>query len=126
MPRFHVGESLMPETYWIFERLGILHDLDRARFHSQDTGSNSSTATTKKPSRLFFPNTMIALASSKLACRNGREFDQLLYDTAFNRGSNLFSDETRVLDIDIRKKSPHRVTLANIQLVKSTTCHGER
>ena len=24
MPRFHVGESLMPETYWTFERLGVL------------------------------------------------------------------------------------------------------
>ena len=24
MPRFCVGESLMPETYWIFERLGVL------------------------------------------------------------------------------------------------------
>src|SRR5215218_940883 len=23
-PRFHIGESLMPETYWSFERLGLL------------------------------------------------------------------------------------------------------
>jgi flavin-dependent dehydrogenase len=38
------------------------------------------------------------------------KFDQLLYETAFNRGATC-SDETRVLEIDIRKKSPHRVTL---------------
>ena len=23
-PRFHIGESLMPETYWVFQRLGVL------------------------------------------------------------------------------------------------------
>ena len=23
MPRFHVGESLMPETFWALERLGV-------------------------------------------------------------------------------------------------------
>lgn len=26
-PRFHVGESLMPETYWTFKRLGVLDRL---------------------------------------------------------------------------------------------------
>ena len=23
-PRFHIGESLLPETYWVFEKMGIL------------------------------------------------------------------------------------------------------
>ena len=27
VPRFHIGESLMPETYWSFERLGLLDKL---------------------------------------------------------------------------------------------------
>ena len=27
VPRFHVGESLMPEIYWIFERLGLLEKM---------------------------------------------------------------------------------------------------
>src|SRR6185503_16996858 len=31
-PRRKVGESLMPETYWIFERLGILEDLKKGPF----------------------------------------------------------------------------------------------
>ena len=26
-PRFHIGESLMPETYWTFKRLGVLDEL---------------------------------------------------------------------------------------------------
>ena len=31
-PRFHIGESLMPETYWTFERLGLLDKLKASNF----------------------------------------------------------------------------------------------
>jgi flavin-dependent dehydrogenase len=31
-PRRKVGESLMPETYWVFERLGVLDDLKKSSF----------------------------------------------------------------------------------------------
>ncbi|MEM8865083.1 MAG: FAD-dependent oxidoreductase [Planctomycetota bacterium] len=27
LPREHVGESLMPESYWVFEKLGMLDKL---------------------------------------------------------------------------------------------------
>ena len=32
MPRFHVGESLMPETYWTLQRLGVLEQLKSSSF----------------------------------------------------------------------------------------------
>jgi len=31
-PRFRVGESLMPATYWTFERLGLLEEMKQSRF----------------------------------------------------------------------------------------------
>src|SRR5437764_8630207 len=31
-PRFHIGESLMPETYWVFQRLGVLDKLKKSNF----------------------------------------------------------------------------------------------
>ncbi len=31
-PRFHIGESLMPESYWTFERLGVLDKLKMSHF----------------------------------------------------------------------------------------------
>ena len=31
-PRFHIGESLMPEAYWVFERLGMLPKLRDSDF----------------------------------------------------------------------------------------------
>ena len=32
VPRFHVGESLMPETYWTLERLGVLDQMKERGF----------------------------------------------------------------------------------------------
>ncbi|MEX0715458.1 MAG: tryptophan 7-halogenase, partial [Planctomycetaceae bacterium] len=31
-PRFHIGESLIPETYWVLERLGMLDKLRASHF----------------------------------------------------------------------------------------------
>lgn len=31
-PRFHIGESLIPETYWVFQRLGMLEKMRRSHF----------------------------------------------------------------------------------------------
>src|SRR3954469_6995433 len=31
-PRFHIGESLLPEAYWTFERLGMLPKLKQSDF----------------------------------------------------------------------------------------------
>jgi flavin-dependent dehydrogenase len=31
-PRFHIGESLIPETYWVLERLGMLDKLRESHF----------------------------------------------------------------------------------------------
>src|SRR5213594_727933 len=31
-PRFHIGESLIPETYWVFKRLGMLDKMKASHF----------------------------------------------------------------------------------------------
>ena len=31
-PRFHIGESLIPETYWVLKRLGMLEKMKRSHF----------------------------------------------------------------------------------------------
>jgi 2-polyprenyl-6-methoxyphenol hydroxylase-like FAD-dependent oxidoreductase len=40
-PRFHIGESLMPETYWTFKRIGMLPKL-RPAISSANIPSSSS------------------------------------------------------------------------------------
>jgi flavin-dependent dehydrogenase len=31
-PRFHIGESLIPETYWVLQKLGMLEKMRKSRF----------------------------------------------------------------------------------------------
>src|SRR5690606_34588446 len=31
-PRFHIGESLIPETYWVLQRLGMLDKMKASHF----------------------------------------------------------------------------------------------
>ncbi len=108
MPRFHVGESLMPETYWLFERLGILHELEKVGF-TRKNGVQFVSSGGKESMPFIFSEHHEGPSSLSFHVKRS-EFDQILYETAFNRGATC-SDQTRVLDIDIRKKSPHRVTL---------------
>lgn len=36
-PRHHIGESLMPHTYWVFERIGMLDKLRRSDFPRKES-----------------------------------------------------------------------------------------
>lgn len=108
MPRFHVGESLMPETYWVFERLGILKEMDRVGF-TRKHGVQFVSSSGKETKPFVFADHDDRPCNQTWHVERSK-FDQLLYETAFNRGATC-SDETRVVDIDIRKKSPHRVTI---------------
>src|SRR2546428_11314824 len=31
-PRFHIGESLIPETYWVLKRIGMLDKMKNSHF----------------------------------------------------------------------------------------------
>ena len=103
MPRFHVGESLMPETYWIFERLGITHELER--IGSSRKSGVQFVSSRDKESRPFIFAEHIDDDSAVSFHVKRSDFDNLLFETAYSRGATT-SDETRVLDIDIRKQSP--------------------
>ena len=32
-PRFHIGESLIPETYWVLQKLGMLDKMKKSHFY---------------------------------------------------------------------------------------------
>src|SRR6187200_1872049 len=34
-PRFHIGESLIPETYWVLKRLGMLEKMKNSHFQKK-------------------------------------------------------------------------------------------
>ena len=109
MPRFHVGESLMPETYWTFERLGILEQLKKRAF-TRKQGVQFVTQQGKE-TRPFYFRQHDPRDSSETWHVERAEFDQLLFETAQARGAECH-DATRVVDFKLGQAGEmHRVTL---------------
>ncbi|HEX3600937.1 MAG TPA: NAD(P)/FAD-dependent oxidoreductase [Lacipirellulaceae bacterium] len=95
-PRRKVGESLMPETYWVFERLGILDDLKHGPF-VEKVGVQFVSSSGKESSPFLFTR------HDPRAC--GRtwhveraKFDQFLLDNAAKKGVEVHRG-ARVLDV---------------------------
>jgi len=106
-PREHVGESLLPFCYSLFEKLGVLEELKKrfvrkagVRFLDGRRGTTSTTwcfkHVIKDPSYLSF---QVARA----------EFDQVLLDNARRLGAQV-REQNKVKDIDIQT-APDQVTV---------------
>src|SRR5262245_10901410 len=83
-PRFHIGESLMPETYWIFRRMGMLDQMKASHFIKKysvqfinDTGKESQPF-------YFFEMNPHECSQTWQVVRS--EFDQMLIDNARAQG----------------------------------------
>lgn len=95
-PRYHVGESLIPETFWVFERLGILPRLRGGPFvekHSVQFVSEQG-----RISEPFYFADYKPGESSRTWQVTRREFDQLLLDNARDKGV-VVEEGVRVLEV---------------------------
>jgi flavin-dependent dehydrogenase len=95
-PRFHIGESLMPETFWTFERLGVLEKMRHAPFvkkYSVQFVSHSG-----RESAPFFFQEHDPRECSQTWQVERASFDQMLFDNAREHGADCY-DQTRVLDV---------------------------
>ncbi len=108
LPRFHVGESLMPESFWTFERLGILEDLKRIGFVRKN-GVQFVNHNDKESAPFIFEEHDDRDCSVTWHVER-KDFDKLLWDTAEKRGAHCY-DQTRVSDIQIKENPPHNLTL---------------
>jgi flavin-dependent dehydrogenase len=95
-PRFHIGESLIPETYWVLERLNMLDKMKASPFvkkHSvQFVGSSG------RLSEPFYFSEHKPHECSQTWQVLRSEFDQMMLDNAREHGVEVF-EETRVLDV---------------------------
>ena len=95
-PRYHVGESLIPETFWVLERLGILPTMREGVFvekHSVQFVSDQG-----KLSAPFYFADYKDHESSRTWQVTRREFDQLLLDNARAKGVDV-QEGVRVLEV---------------------------
>jgi len=98
MPRPHVGESLMPETYWIFERLGVLDQLKSSTF-AKKVGVQFVNSTGKESAPFFFRSHDDRDCSESWHVERA-DFDKILFDNAAAKGAACV-DETRVTEVRI-------------------------
>ncbi|MDC0935883.1 NAD(P)/FAD-dependent oxidoreductase [Pirellulales bacterium] len=96
MPRVHIGESLMPEAYWTFERLGVLDKLQKSPF-SRKVGVQFVNYTGKE-SQPFFFRSHDDRESSETWHVDRAEFDQMLFENAAEKGAEC-RDGVRVLEV---------------------------
>src|SRR3954468_22051473 len=108
-PRRKVGESLMPETYWVFERLGVLEGLKKGPF-VEKVGVQFVSSSGKESSPFLFTR------HDPRAC--GRtwhveraKFDQFLMDNAAKKGVEVHRG-ARVLDVVFEDERAVGVKLA--------------
>jgi flavin-dependent dehydrogenase len=86
-PRFRIGESLMPATYWTLKRLGVLDKMKNSRYprkHSVQFFSGEG-----KPGRPFYFSEIDPHESSVTWQVDRVEFDQTLLDNAGAAGVEI-------------------------------------
>lgn len=95
-PRFHIGESLIPETYWVLKRLGMLPKMQKSHFvkkHSvQFVGANGKLSAPF----YFWDNKPHECSQTWQVVRS--EFDQMMLDNAREHGVTAH-EGVRVLDV---------------------------
>ncbi|MCA8983209.1 MAG: tryptophan 7-halogenase [Planctomycetaceae bacterium] len=95
-PRYHIGESLIPETYWVLERLNMLEKLRNSpfikKYSVQFVNDNG------KLSAPFYFTQHKDHESSQTWQVLRSEFDQLMLNNAREHGVTAH-EEVRVLDV---------------------------
>lgn len=95
-PRFHVGESLMPECYWPLQRLGLLERMKASKF-TRKKSVQFVTASGKESEPFYFTEHDPRESSTTWQVERA-DFDQMLFDRAAELGADCY-DQTRVLDV---------------------------
>tara|TARA_R110002049_G_scaffold47902_1_gene138416 strand:- start:123483 stop:124724 length:1242 start_codon:yes stop_codon:yes gene_type:complete len=96
VPRFHVGESLMPETFWALERLGLNERIRNAGFQIKKSVQFVTHRGTE--SSPFFFRQHDDRDNSDTWQVERSEFDKMLFDRAAELGADCF-DCTRLTDV---------------------------
>lgn len=89
-PRFHIGESLMPESYWTFKRLGMLPKLRNSPFVVKQ--SVQFVNGSGKESQPFYFDEMNPHECSRTWQVVRSEFDQMMLANAAEHGAHVWQD----------------------------------
>jgi len=83
-PRFHIGESLIPETYWVLKRLNMLEKMQRSHFVKKHSVQFINASGKLSAPFYFWDNKPHECSQTWQVVRS--EFDQMLLDNAREHG----------------------------------------
>jgi len=116
-PRYHVGESLIPETFWVLDRLGMLPKLRGSRFVEKH--SVQFVTEQGRLSEPFYFADYKPHESSRTWQVTRAEFDALMLDNAREHGAEV-REGVRVLEVLFEAGRAVGVRAVDEQGVEST------
>jgi flavin-dependent dehydrogenase len=95
-PRFHIGESLIPETYWVLQRLNMLPKMQSSHFVKKYSVQFVNSQGRESAPFYFWDNKPHECSQTWQVVRS--EFDQMMLDNAREHGVDVL-EGTRVHDV---------------------------
>ena len=95
-PRFHIGESLIPETYWVLSRLGMLDKLRASHFVKKHSVQFVNSKGRLSAPFYFWDNKPHECSQTWQVVRS--EFDTMMLDHAGEHGVEVHQS-TRVMEV---------------------------
>src|SRR6187200_943714 len=95
-PRFHIGESLIPETYWVLKRLNMLPKMQASHFVKKYSVQFVNANGKLSAPFYFWDNKPHECSQTWQVVRS--EFDRMMLDNAREHGVDVH-EATRVLDV---------------------------
>jgi len=95
-PRFHIGESLIPETYWVLKRLNMLPKMQHSPFVKKFSVQFVSASGKNSAPFYFWDNKPHECSQTWQVVRS--EFDQLMLNNAREHGVEVH-EGVRVHDV---------------------------
>jgi flavin-dependent dehydrogenase len=95
-PRFHIGESLIPETYWVLQRLGMLPKMQQSRFVKKYSVQFVNASGKLSAPFYFRDNKPHECSQTWQVVRS--EFDQMMLENAREHGVHAH-EGVHVLDV---------------------------
>src|SRR6187549_3379780 len=95
-PRFHIGESLIPETYWVLKRIGMLDKMKKSHFVKKNSVQFVNSAGKESAPFYFQDNKPHECSQTWQVVRS--EFDTMMLDNAREHGVDVH-EGVRVHDV---------------------------
>src|SRR5919198_3238035 len=109
-PRYHIGESLIPETYWVFRRLGMLDKMKASPFVKKYSVQFINAEGKESAPFYFHDNKPHECSQTWQVIRS--EFDTLMLDNAREHGVTAY-EGVRVMDVLFERDRAAGVTVKN-------------